>query len=442
MATSITEKGGPSTASGDENLVNNIREMFKMEKHDISTRGLGLISVPNHLRNLGEQAFTPQLIAIGPIHLFNAKLQSTKRYKVHFSECFLQRAEMDLKELVECFKSLEKEIRSYYAESILYNISSDNFVTMILMDGMFILECFLRQSISHWAFEDKIPAWMAPILKLDFVLLENQLPFFVLEMLFERATFPADIEKKPLRELVFEFFKCYNFQMMDPKKFRAKIENLTDLVRLFHLGECEQLPDRSPEGAKLSYSATQLHEAGVKYKEVKFEEVTKRYGGNRGFLDIRFDLKNGVLEMPCITLNDERIRLIQNIIALEQSVYVGHAYVTDFFVILDFLVNTSKDVDLLCDKGILVNYLGDSNAAASAVNNLNTNILWTYMNSDYRKICGDLNAYYKKPWHRWRAMLLHQYFSTPWRVASTSAAIILLLLTAIQTVCSLKSTTW
>ncbi|KAK7859408.1 putative upf0481 protein [Quercus suber] len=284
----------------------------------------GLINVPDHLRKLDEQAFTPLLISIGPIHRSNPKLQTMKRCKA--------------------------------------------------------------------------------------------------------------------KELAFVFFRCYNFQMKELEDFNAEIEHFTDLVRLFYLSE--QLPDRRSGGAKLSYSATQLHEAGVKLKGVKFDEEMGRYRGHRGFLDIRFDFKNGVLAIPCMKLNDKKIRVIRNIIALEQSLYVGHAYVTDFFVILDFLINTSKDVDLLCDKGILVNYLGDSNAAALAFNNLNTNILWGYMNLEYSKICEDLNAFYKKRWHKWKATLWRQYFSTPWRAASTSAAIIFLVLTAIQTVCSLKSTKW
>ena len=45
-------------------------------------------------------------------------------------------------------------------------------------------------------------------------------------------------------------------------------------------------------------------------------------------------------------------------------------------------------------------------------------------------------------WHKWKAKLWRQYFSTPWRAASTGAAIILLLFTAIQAICSLKSTKW
>uniref|UniRef100_A0A7N2RB32 Uncharacterized protein n=2 Tax=Quercus lobata TaxID=97700 RepID=A0A7N2RB32_QUELO len=417
--------------------------MFESSRQQFSIGGggLGLISVPDHLRKLDEQAFTPLLLSIGPIHLSNVKLQSTKRYKVQFCESFLRWTKMDLKDLVGCVRSCEKEIRSYYAENILSDISSDDFVAMILVDAMFILGYFYKQSYLTSELDGMIPDWMHPFLKLDMVLLENQLPFSVLEMLFNQATSSAELKTEALLELALEFFQCYNFQKMSLENIAARIENFTDLVRLFHLN-VSQLRNRISGGAKLPYSATQLHEAGVKFKGVKFEVATKRYGGDRCFLDLRFDLKNGVLEIPCITLNAEKIRLIRNISALEQSLYVGHAYVTDFFVILDFLIDTSKDVDLLCKEGILVNYLGDSNAAASAINNLNTNILWDYMNPNYSKICEDLNVFYKKPWHKWRATLWRQYFSTPWRAASTSAAIILLLLTLAQTVCSLKSTIW
>ncbi|KAM3731423.1 hypothetical protein ACB098_12G162600 [Castanea mollissima] len=239
-------------------------------------------------------------------------------------------------------------------------------------------------------------------------------------MLFKQANFPAELESKDseplsLTKLAFYFFACYRVQMKPPRNYDMQIEHFTDLVRFFYLSGREQY--KGPGGAKLSYSATQLHEAGVKFKVAPEE-----YG--RCLLDIRFDLKNGVLEIPCIMLDDERIHVIRNIIALEQSHYVGQAYVTDFFVILDFLIDTSKDVDLLCDKGILVNYLGDSNAAASVVNSLKS------------------MSYGIKRWHKWKATLWHQYFSTPWRAASTSAAIILLVLMAIQTVCSIKSTEW
>ena len=90
--------------------------MFKTAEQDISIRSLGLISVPVHLRKLDEQAFTPLLISTGPIHRSNAKLQTMKNCKLRFCECFIQRANINLQNLVHSIRVREKEICSYYAD--------------------------------------------------------------------------------------------------------------------------------------------------------------------------------------------------------------------------------------------------------------------------------------------------------------------------------------
>ena len=120
--------------------------------------------------------------------------------------------------------------------------------------------------------------------------------------------------------------------------------------------------------------------------------------------------------------------------ALEQCDPRKYLYFTDFFLILDRLVNTTKDVDLLSNKGIVVNSLGDNNVVTSIINNLNRGIIRSEMNKDCCHLCKALNDFYEERWHRWKAMLRHQYFSSPWRSASTIAAIILLVLTLIQTI--------
>ena len=85
----------------------------------------------------------------------------------------------------------------------------------------------------------------------------------------------------------------------------------------------------------------------------------------------------------------------------------------------------------------MINYLGDNSAATSFFNHLNINILSPGVNSNYNHICQKLNKFYEKPWHRWKATLRHQYFSTPRRTASTITTIILLVFTFIQIVCSI-----
>ncbi|KAK7850352.1 upf0481 protein, partial [Quercus suber] len=385
--------GSSSNANGSRDLVPDIKAMFESSKHQFSIGGM--IIVPDHLCKVDEQAFTPLLISVGPIHCSNAKLQTMKKCKVRFCECLIQRTKIDLKNLVERIRAREKEIRSYYAKSVVSCKSSDDFVTMILVDGMFLL-VYVLISYSN--------------LKLAFEFFGE---YNIHRLAFR--DFNANIEH-------FTAFKDFNGNIERYKAFKdfyANIEHFTDLVRFFYLIERKDILGRLHGGAKVKkYTATQLHEACVTFKV------------------------DGVMEISCITLNDENIRLIRNIIALEQSRYVWHPFVTDFFVMLDFLIDNSKDVDLLCDKGILINYLGDSDVAALVVNSLNTNILWVNGNPKYLQICKDLNSFYNITWHKWKARLWCQYFSTPWRATSTSATIILLLFTAIQTLCSLKSTKW
>ena len=69
-------------------------------------------------------------------------------------------------------------------------------------------------------------------------------------------------------------------------------------------------------------------------------------------------------------------------------------------------------------------------------NNINKEILCATVRDDYINLSEELNSFYENPWHERKATLKREYFSTPWRTASTVAAIILLFLTFIQTIFS------
>ena len=139
-----------------------------------------------------------------------------------------------MQNLVHTIRDKEEEIRSYYADTVVSNIRSDDFVTMIVVDGMFILEYFVRQSNSLLEEDDPtIPVWMHTILQSDLVLLENQLPFLVLEMLFQQVAEselePLSVLEEPLslRKLAFEFFGEYNIHRLAFRDFNANIEHFT-----------------------------------------------------------------------------------------------------------------------------------------------------------------------------------------------------------------------
>ena len=196
------------------------------------------------LRKVNEQAYTPTFIYIGPFHQLNKDFQTLENYKVKYLKSFIARANVKLENLACIIRDNEETIRSFYAETMLGRLHNNDFEKMILMDSIFILELFLRNYYRLWESDDPKVAdqWMTPLLMLDLLLVENQLPFFVLEILFTLA-FPSPSKKFPsLIQLTFLYFDCFNVQNITP--IDVKIEHFTDLVRTFQLPPIPSLTGR------------------------------------------------------------------------------------------------------------------------------------------------------------------------------------------------------
>ena len=380
-----------------------------------------IYKAPYHLRKWNEEAYTPHVISIGPYHHNKEKFQNMEKHKVRYFKRFMQQNNINLEDLEQKIRDMEGRIQRCYVETA--QLNSDDFVQMIKLDAIFILELFLKYRFGGWEIDDPIfvEAWLGDMVLHELLLLENQLPFFVINELYH-LTLPFCSKYYPLIELTFNFFDHLNIHNKDPK---VEIQHFTDLLRFFRLPPHDRLLQRKPKTVFPKYSVTQLREAGVKFKEAS----------SKCILGLNFE--KGVLEIPLLDFQDDTEAYIRNVMALEQCDGRVNRHITDFYSILDRLIDTDKDVDLLCDKGIIVNHLGNNNVITSMINKLNRGIFMDDMNSDYQELCEDLNAFYEESWHRRKALLRHQYFSSPWKAASTIAAIILLVLTFIQTVCSI-----
>jgi hypothetical protein len=492
QANASTKNENQNTEIQNEQLENFIIEKFgNLEPPPTECR---INRVPYHLRNQNNEAYTPHVISIGPIHHDKKKFLTTEKYKVRYFRNFMQQVikhnGIKLEDLVSTIKKMEDRIRRCYVETI--TLESDDFVNMIILDVSFILELFLR---NNGKIDNPMgmEGWLMPMVLRELLLLENQLPFFVIEKLYHLTVLPSLSNPISLIQLTFDFFKYFNIYNKSPDN--VEIKHFTDLLRYFQLPPPNELPERDHEAKFPKYFVTQLYEAGVKFKVASSKYVASRRRDEKAstkcvldevasskcilddvalsirdekpsskcvvldeeastkclpdevassvrdedpssrILDLSF--KNGVLEIPFLLFDDDTEALVRNIMALEQCDYKTERYVSDFYLILDDLINTTEDVELLIKKGILVNKIGDNNAVTSMINNLNRGINWHNMNSEFCQLSEDLNKHYERTCNRWRAMLRQQYFSTPWRSASTVAAIILLVLTLIQTVFSI-----
>ncbi|XP_060188470.1 UPF0481 protein At3g47200-like [Lycium barbarum] len=453
-------------------------EMFE-HLDNLSIKSCTIFKVNVGLRESNPDAYTPKMVSIGPYHEENHQLRPMEKYKLLFLRRFLQRKRgLDVESCMsELGKRKEEALKCYDNIVDLYNDTTrtDQFLRMLLLDGCFVVE-FIRERAKkvttgvpegeHYIIN--VDCMVNQILR-DLLLLENQLPFFVLTMLDDLT---KQVNEFPLRQLV-------RFAFVDtlPKVTPASItelhqaENFKHLLHIVHT-LCHPLEkkstsrltgksssksrwfncspaNRSKEKSKAKEArdsfitwhkvmpnATELSEAGVSFEKVghiyrAMDEDSAE--DSTSLFDIKFE--DGVMKIPSFHVNDFTETLLRNLIAYEQQTSdVRSRYFTDFAIFMDYLIDTDKDVSLLRLNEIIRSRIGEDKEVASLFNKLAKGVVNLDEVFYYEEETKKANQYCQKPWNRMKASLLRNYFDSPWTGASTVAAIILLILTAMQTV--------
>ncbi|KAK9155622.1 hypothetical protein Sjap_003102 [Stephania japonica] len=174
----------------DGGVVASLETKLLQREHFISRKNW-IFKIPARIRELDEKTFIPKAVSIGPLHRKKLEhYEAMEKYKVHYLKQFLDRnPSKTLTDCVKMLKELEEEARGCYAVDIC--LKSDEFVEMMMLDGCFIIECFLmswkpaelRYPHSHHPLLNH--TYMITVCEEDLMLVENQLPYFVLDALFD-----------------------------------------------------------------------------------------------------------------------------------------------------------------------------------------------------------------------------------------------------------------
>ncbi|XP_060674665.1 UPF0481 protein At3g47200-like [Ziziphus jujuba] len=254
-----------------------------------------IYKVPNKLRKIRPPAYTPQLVSIGPFHHGVSNLKAMEHYKAKYMEKLLRRPicnhinEEDLIHEIANKKEdgtlVEKAQRSYQEETFepenkkKYRTDSKKYwedPKNILRDACFILELFLRNHENPFSPTDEednkedekysgeyiLSPWVKASIEQDLILLENQLPFFVLTRLYRKSCTEENSKNKPFSE----YSEKEKEQLVSEMK---PIKHLTDLVRKFMYDKTDKFPTSSYDLTRCLYSAKQLDDAGVAFGRPK-----------------------------------------------------------------------------------------------------------------------------------------------------------------------------
>ncbi|XP_026418092.1 UPF0481 protein At3g47200-like isoform X3 [Papaver somniferum] len=414
--------------------------------------------VPTNLLEVQKNAFIPKIISIGPFYYRDARYKVMEEHKKRFLFLLLG---YDNKDQGGGYNYVE-------LDSI-----------MMVMDGCFVIE-LLRlyhkfcssdtiegRRRGTFSFEKKVvddpiftTRWMLRALQRDLMMIQNQLPFFLLQELYRLITASprkgCDIDNVSLIDLTLKFFdpllpkdesksvdvdpdpneyrhllhlfrKSFILPIKRRKPLRVPRTGSTVAKPIFHYQQTTP-STRTKQDSHFIQCVTELREAGVTFLE-------KPEHANIDMFAVEY--KNGVLKIPPLFIDDNTVPLFLNFIAYEQCDKDATPYFTNHFMFFDRLVSSIKDVEVLHRTGIIHHVFGSDKKVADFINKLCREIVYNVDNCHLSEQMKGVNDYYKgyyaNKWNVWWTRLLRDYFSSPWTVLSLLAASVLLMFTAGQT---------
>uniref|UniRef100_A0A5B7AJ19 Uncharacterized protein n=1 Tax=Davidia involucrata TaxID=16924 RepID=A0A5B7AJ19_DAVIN len=300
-------------------------EIDKLDEVLPQQGGHSIFEVPKSLHKLEPDAFIPHVVSIGPYHRDDERLHGMEKHKKRLLRHVLDRTGCPLEFLMEAMFKLEVETRKCYDKPF-KNLSSQEFVEMMLLDACFILELLDVDAygIKHCGYYADDPIFttrgISPFIQRDLLMLENQLPFFVLDELF------CLIKDQSMKDkLTLKFFKSVlpgPSQNLQKTKRKSRL-HLLDVVRQAlrpspKLTSSEVYWEDEQPFQPTMHSVTRLRGTGVEFMKK-----------NSTITDIEFD--GAVLYIPRLVIRDSTKSIFLNLMVFEQYYPRSSNYVTSKF---------------------------------------------------------------------------------------------------------------
>ncbi|KAL6857185.1 hypothetical protein ACP4OV_018567 [Aristida adscensionis] len=174
----------------------------------ISTKVTRIYKFPRHLRGMGGpdgRYIVPSVVAIGPYHHGRPHLQEMEEVKKVAAHQFCRYCGCSVEEVYEKIVSVAGDARRCYTvdddTSLVATLGDTEFTTMMFLDGCFLLQ--LMVNYQEPPIIGRINSSGPNICK-DIFMLENQIPWLVIEVLMEFFIRPVNLVKAFLIPLMGE----------------------------------------------------------------------------------------------------------------------------------------------------------------------------------------------------------------------------------------------
>ncbi|PON64279.1 hypothetical protein PanWU01x14_125930 [Parasponia andersonii] len=218
-------------------LATELQSMISSADSSESSNRNCIFRVPDILLRQNPKAYTPNAFSIGPFH-YDKPQEIKLQYLNDFISRFRESRETALRKHATIISKVGEEARQCYAGPI--DMSMSEFKKVLVLDGCFISELFSKLRARDYKDRDPVFSSISvqQLLNHDLMLLENQIPWLVLEPLFSLSDTFYDAqgiplhERVPLYEMMELFFDdIFSTQLLLSHRKNCEFKHFLDLVR-------------------------------------------------------------------------------------------------------------------------------------------------------------------------------------------------------------------
>uniref|UniRef100_A0ACD5ZFN1 Uncharacterized protein n=1 Tax=Avena sativa TaxID=4498 RepID=A0ACD5ZFN1_AVESA len=432
--------------------------------------------VPEMFLAADKGAYQPKFLSLGPYYRGDSATEEMRRNDEkkpgNLVYAFGRDGGPSVKEIKEYMKliaSIEADARSRYDRDVTMDMEWGAFCRMLLLDGFQLITL-----LESFGYEPPAPAAAtAPAgtnqlangaaapgrnnnhnqeactprtgalssTGHDLMMLENQIPFFVVQRIYGLRYDGDGGGRKTVAELAWRTIRSIMHGVPAASSHPPETpQEWQHLVHMCHVYLKPSYLKESLQGASDDYGrfrrATEYYEAGVKFRRLCNED-----GSARPLLDVTFS--NGVLRMAHHKVDEKTNYILRNVLAYEQRYFTAAmsgatGYVTAYVVFMSQLLGGPEDVALLSRRGVIEHHLGNDAQVCALFRGLAEGLVFDPSSKHYLNLVGaNLWSHSRSRLNRWRAWVVRHRFGNPWLAAAWFFGAMAVLGTVVQTVVTL-----
>ncbi|KAF5458257.1 hypothetical protein F2P56_022298 [Juglans regia] len=388
--------------------------------------------------------YEPRVVSLGPIHHGKEKYQLAETFKLILAKGFVKSSGKTIKEICNKIEKIIKELRECFEEEVTKTYNDVDLAWILVVDGCAILQ-YIYLAVEGKLKELNIKQDSVAFCQQDLFLLENQVPYRLLEKLMSLSQMKEKLEKS-----IDKFIRInQNMVQMNQQSIKEqagksgegkKPTHLLDLLRTSLLGparkpKTEKQPSRTQQKNNPDWQSYDSQSYRNMQELIAAGIHVKRSEGN-SLKDISFSRKfnffPGFLSLPPLIVDDSTGPKFLNLIAYEMCLDFQNDFgITSYISFLDLLIDEANDVKVLRKARVLFNHLGSDEEVAKLFNEIGTDLVPNM--GEYKNVKWQIQEYYDNRCLKWIGEFFHNHFSSPWTVLAFLGALFALALSATQT---------